>query len=155
MPKEIEHKFLVRDDSWRSEATRSVDYRQGYLANNDRCSVRVRESGSKGRLTIKSAQPGVQRQEFEYEIPLSEARALLDGMCERPLIEKVRHFVKHAGKTWEVDEFCGDNDGLVVAEVELSAVGETFERPDWVSEEVSDDPRYYNVNLVKTPYNTW
>ena len=101
------------------------------------------------------AQPGVHRQEFEYEIPVSEAHALLDALCERPLIEKVRNFVTHANKTWEVDEFRGDNDGLVVAEVELSAVDETFERPDWVSEEVSDDPRYYNVNLVKTPYNTW
>jgi adenylate cyclase len=155
MPEEIEHKFLVRDDSWRTVVTHSVEYRQGYLANNDRYSVRVRVSGTKGHLNIKSAQLGVQRQEFEYEIPLDEAHALLDRLCEKPLVEKVRHFVSHAGKTWEVDEFRGDNAGLVVAEVELDAVGESFERPDWVSDDVSDDPRYYNVNLVKTPYTTW
>lgn len=155
MPEEIEHKFLVCSDGWRGAVTRSVEYRQGYLANNGRCSVRVRVSDSKGHLNIKSAQLGVYRQEYEYEIPLEEAHALLDGLCEKPLVEKVRHFVPHAGRTWEVDEFRGDNEGLVVAEVELEQLGEAFERPEWVSDEVSDDPRYYNVNLVKAPYNTW
>ncbi|MEA3410561.1 MAG: CYTH domain-containing protein [Pseudomonadota bacterium] len=155
MPEEIEHKFLVRDGSWKAAVTRRVEYRQGYLANNDNCSVRVRVSDSRAHLNIKSARLGVQRLEFEYEIPLDEAHALLDELCAKPLVEKVRHFVPHAGKLWEVDEFRGENAGLVVAEVELESVGEAFERPDWVTEDVSDDPRYYNVNLVKAPYSTW
>jgi adenylate cyclase len=109
----------------------------------------------KGYLTIKGETRGATRQEFEYEIPVAEADALLDGLCERPLIEKVRYEVVYGGLTWEVDEFYGDNEGLVIAEVELTSEEQMFEKPDWVGQEVTGDARYYNVNLAKWPYKAW
>ena len=152
---EIERKFLVSDDSWREAADVGTAYRQGYLIGSQQASVRVRIEGETAKLNIKSATLGIQRQEFEYEIPLDEAKEILDTLCEQPQIEKVRHKLYHAGHLWEIDVFSGANQGLIVAEVELSHVDEALELPAWVGQEVSDDPRYYNVCLVKQPYNTW
>jgi len=155
MATEIERKFLVIDDSWRGEVTKSSFYRQGYLANSDGASVRVRVADGKGYLNIKSMTLGVSRYEFEYVIPLADAEEMLDELCVGPKIEKTRYFVDHGGHTWEVDVFQGDNEGLVVAEVELGSVDEAFELPPWAGKEVSEDERYYNVCLVKHPYKGW
>ena len=150
---EIERKFLVRGDDWpREKGTR---YRQGYLNSDKARSVRVRVGKGKGYLTIKGETKGATRSEFEYEIPEAEANALLDTLCERPLIEKTRYEVAYGGLTWEVDEFYGDNEGLVVAEVELTSEEQPFEQPAWVGQEVTGEARYYNVNLAKRPYKAW
>ena len=153
MGKEIERKFLVCDEGYRCAP--GEEYRQGYLSSAQARVVRVRTAGGKGFLTIKGPTVGVTRSEFEYEIPCDDANALLDGLCERPLIEKTRYRVPCAGLTWEVDEFHGDNAGLVVAEVELTGEDQAFEKPSWVGEEVSGDPRYFNSNLFKNPYRNW
>lgn len=155
MAVEIERKFLLKDDSWRKEASAPVHYRQGYLTASDKSSVRIRIQGDKGFLNIKSATLGIARQEYEYSIPLEDAEKLLDDLCNKPLIEKKRYFIKRGFHTWEIDEFTGDNKGLVVAEVELQSENEEIEKPEWLAEEVSDDPRYYNVCLVSHPYKDW
>jgi adenylate cyclase len=155
MAQEIERKFLVIGDSWKNHVSRSVHYQQGYLCGNTRSSIRVRVSDESGYLNIKSATLGVRREEFEYPVPLPDARRMLELLCEGPLIEKTRHFVEYRGHVWEVDVFEGQNRGLVVAEVELSSEDETFERPDWIGEEVSHDARYYNTSLVRHPYIRW
>jgi len=155
MGTEIERKFLVKGEGWRAALRRSVDYRQGYMSEGDNASVRVRISDRDAFLNIKSATLGIHRLEFEYPIPREDAEAMLDNICRRPLIEKTRHYVEHAGHTWEVDVFKGDNEGLVVAELELASEDEPFERPDWLGEEVSHEPRYYNVCLVQHPYKEW
>jgi adenylate cyclase len=152
---EIERKFLVKSDGWRDAVERSLPMRQGYLAGGETSSVRVRISGEQAWLNIKGATLGVRRREYEYAIPVDEAREMLDHLCEGPLIEKVRHEVRVGAHLWEVDEFQGDNAGLIVAEIELSNEDEAFETPPWAGEEVSHDPRYYNVSLVKRPYNSW
>lgn len=155
MATEIERKFLVRDDSWRAAVERSRPMRQGYLPGLETASVRVRLDGDRALLNIKSATLDVTRQEYEYPIPVADAEEILDTLCARPLIEKTRHFVPHAGHVWEVDVFSGDNAGLVVAEVELAHPDDAPELPPWVGEEVSADPRYYNVSLVRHPYKDW
>jgi len=155
MATEIERKFLLKDDGWRAAADHGVVMRQGYLLGSERASVRVRIAGARANLNIKSATLGVTRQEYEYPIPLDDAHEMLDTLCQTPLIEKTRYHVRHGEHTWEVDVFAGDNAGLVVAEIELGHVDETFERPPWLGEEVSDDPRYYNVCLVRHPYRDW
>jgi CYTH domain-containing protein len=155
MATEIERKFLVRNDDWRRAASQSTDYRQGYLSTDAERNVRVRTKGKKAVLTLKGRGEGLTRLEFEYEVPLEEAEQILDSLCLEPLIEKTRHLVHHGGFTWEVDEFRGDNADLVVAEVELESEDQAFELPDWVGEEVSDDPRYLNANLVSHPYSRW
>ncbi len=152
---EIERKFLIKHDSWHQHADAGVSMRQGYLAGSDKSSVRVRTEDQQANINIKGATLGIRRQEFEYPIPLAEAEELLETLCNRPLIEKVRYHVVHAGHQWEVDVFSGDNAGLIVAEIELSDEAESFEVPDWAGDEVSDDPRYYNVSLVKFPYKDW
>lgn len=154
MPTEIERKFLVRDDSWRAGA-HGVHYRQGYLLARRGCTVRVRLAGDEGSLTIKGETRGIERREFEYAISAGDARDMLDELCERPQIEKYRYRIEHAGHVWEVDEFLGDNAGLVVAEVELASADEGFSRPAWLGDEVSNDPRYYNANLVRHPWPEW
>lgn len=154
MGQEIERKFLVRNNTWRRNATRTR-YRQGFLSTEPERTVRVRIAGDRGTLTIKGKTIGATRAEFEYDIPRDEAEQLLDTLCQRPLIEKVRYVLREGSHTWEVDVFEGDNTGLVVAEIELQAEDEAFERPDWLGEEVTDDPRYFNANLVKSPYTTW
>ncbi|MEQ6341661.1 MAG: CYTH domain-containing protein [Gammaproteobacteria bacterium] len=152
---EIERKFLVRNDTWRNHAADGVFYRQGYLASSPSCSIRVRSGGGKGYLNLKSATLGVTRKEYEYEVPEQEANEMLNLFCEGPLIEKTRYNVEHAGHIWEVDVFAGDNDGLIVAEIELDDADEAFELPGWAGEEVSHDSRYYNVCLVTHPFKDW
>jgi adenylate cyclase len=155
MATEIEHKFLLRDDRWRSQVERSARMRQGYLTSDARCSVRVRIADGQGFLNLKSGALGIQRSEYEYPIPLAEAEEILDMLCEKPLLEKTRHFLWFGEHLWEIDEFEGDNAGLIVAEVELSRSDEPFARPDWLGEEVSHDIRYYNSQLARHPYQTW
>ncbi|MBI2969948.1 MAG: CYTH domain-containing protein [Gammaproteobacteria bacterium] len=155
MGTEIERKFLLRDDTWRAAVQRSTHMIQGYLANTERGSIRVRISGDRASLNIKSMTLGVTRAEFDYAVPLDEARILLQQLCMRPLIEKTRHFVLHDDAVWEIDEFEGENRGLIVAELELRDSAQNFSRPPWLGREVSDDPRYYNVCLVEKPFSTW
>jgi adenylate cyclase len=155
VPVEIERKFLVTDERWREHADSGVRFRQGYLIGAKQASVRVRIEGEQANLNIKGMTLGVRRQEYEYPIPLAEAEELLDTLCEKPLIEKIRYTLRHGNHVWEIDCFEGENAGLVVAEIELASVDELFERPVWLGGEVSDDPRYYNVCLVKHPYREW
>ena len=155
MAEEIERKFLVTNDSWREHVIRHSKMRQGYLNDTKQSSVRVRVAGDKAYLNIKSATLGVYRKEYEYAIPVNDANEMLSELAQQPLIEKTRYYVKHADHLWEVDVFEGDNAGLVVAEVELDHEEEAFERPPWAGEEVSGDPRYYNVCLAKHPYKAW
>jgi adenylate cyclase len=155
MATEIERKFLVINDNWREQVDRSSVYRQGYLNDAEKCSVRVRVADDKAYLNIKSATLGIRRDEYEYAIPLEDGNELLNNFCQGALIEKTRYFVRHHDHVWEVDVFSGDNAGLVVAEVELDDENEAFVRPDWAGDDVSDDPRYYNVCLVKHPYKDW
>lgn len=155
MAVEIERKFTLKNDNWRKDVQRSQRYVQGYLAGNDLSSIRVRIAGEKANLNIKSATLGIFRQEYEYDIPLSDAEEMIETLAEKPVIDKVRHFVSFAGKTWEIDEFSGENQGLIVAEVELDSENEQITLPEWVDEDVSQDTRYYNVCLVKNPYKNW
>jgi CYTH domain-containing protein len=154
MAQEIERKFLVSSDAWRELAS-GTNYRQGYLSTVKERTVRVRTIDDKGYLTIKGITVGATRAEYEYEIPADDANELLDNLCERPLIEKTRYKISHGGLTWEVDEFAGDNQGLIVAEVELTAEDQEVALPDWAGEEVTGDPRYFNSNLIANPYSTW
>jgi adenylate cyclase len=153
MAHEIERKFLVDAARWNPTGPGSL-FRQGYLSSVPERTVRVRLQGERGALTIKGLTTGVTRPEYEYDIPVADARALLD-LCERPLIEKTRHVEVWEGTTWEIDVFAGDNAGLVVAEVELPAEDAPFARPPWLGREVSGDPRYYNANLGKHPFARW
>lgn len=151
---EIERKFLLAGEDWRALGE-PVLLRQGYLCSDPMRTVRVRVEGGQGTLTIKGKSSGASRGEWEYPIPLDEASELLDRLCERPLVEKYRRRIVHAGHTWEVDEFLGENRGLVVAEIELSSENETFDLPGWIGAEVTDDPRYFNSNLIRHPYSQW
>lgn len=155
MATEIERKFLLRDDSWRADVEKSEVIRQGYLAGSEKSSIRVRIADNQANINIKSATLDVTRQEFEYPIPVSDANELLDSLSEGPQIEKIRYHVHYGNHHWEIDVFSGDNEGLIVAEVELNNKDEEFDRPAWLGEEVSDDPRYYNVCLVKHPFKDW
>lgn len=152
MGREVERKFLLRGEAWRVLAGEPVVLRQGYLVAERSRSVRVRVAGDHAEIAIKGETRGATRPEFEYPIPVADAERILERLCLRPLIEKVRHPVEHAGRRWVVDEFRGANDGLVVAEIELASEGEPFERPEWVGEEVTGNPRYYNANLVHRPW---
>lgn len=154
MGREIERKFLVTGTAWKAGVA-GVRFRQGYLSTAKERTVRVRTEGPRAVLTIKGLTSGISRAEFEYEIPLADADRILDEICERPLIDKTRYRVPVGAHVWEVDEFHGDNDGLVVAEIELASPDEPFERPAWIDREVSDDPRYFNANLVRLPYRLW
>lgn len=154
MATEIERKFLLKGDEWRVLAKGTV-YRQGYLSTKKGCSVRVRLVGDRGYLTIKGLTEGFSRAEYEYPIPAKDAQEMLDNLCDRPLIEKTRYKIEYAGLIWEVDEFAGENQGLTLAEVELTDKNQIIELPDWIGKEVSDDARYFNVNLVQYPYSQW
>ncbi len=154
MGQEIERKFLTRSDSWK-EGLKGRLFRQGYLSSVKERTVRVRLVDDLGLLTIKGITRGISRLEFEYRIPADEAAELLENLCERPLIEKTRYLLDHEGFGWEIDEFHGENAGLVVAEIELENATQDFPRPDWLGEEVSDDPRYFNANLIHHPYSQW
>lgn len=154
MAKEIERKFLLKSDNWRQLAQGSV-YRQGYISTQQAATVRVRIADNKGYLTIKGRSEKYTRAEFEYVIPVADAQEMLDTLCDRPLIEKVRYKIDWAGLKWEIDEFNGANKGLIIAEIELSDEQQQIELPDWIGEEVSDDPRYFNSNLAKVPFSRW
>lgn len=150
MATEIERKFLVKGDGWRSLGVGEI-YRQGYISNDKGRTVRVRVVGEQGYLTIKGSTTGMRRAEFEYKIPVEDAQELLETLCDRPFIEKTRYKINISDLTWEVDEFWGENQGLILAEVELETEDQNIELPDWIGEEVTHDPRYYNSNLVKNP----
>ncbi len=153
MAVEIERKFLVTGDGWRAQALGTY-YCQGYLNREPERTVRVRIAGDRGYLTVKGKASGLSRLEFEYEIPRADAQALLQ-LCELPPIEKTRYRLPQGAIVWEIDEFAGDNQGLIVAEVELLAPDQPFERPDWLGPEVSHDRRYTNANLVAQPFSRW
>ena len=155
MASEIERKFLVVNDSWRSATTHSIRMRQGYLFGGYERSVRVRTENNRAYINIKSSDDGIHRLEYEYEIPFQDAGEILDRIALRPLIEKTRYIVEHEGFEWEIDVFEGENAGLVVAEVELPSADVRPPLPDWTGREISDDLRYYNVSLQKHPYGTW
>ena len=152
MATEIERKFLLKEGVW----PRGIPMRccQGFLSSTKERTVRVRTVNEKGYLTIKGIAVGASRPEFEYEIPYQDALELLD-ICEKPLIEKNRYRIEEGGLVWEIDEFFGENQGLIIAELELQSEDQEFEKPDWVGEDVTGDPRYYNVNLIKNPYTKW
>jgi adenylate cyclase len=154
MAKEIERKFLVVGDAWRAGA-KGKRYRQGYLSTHKERTVRVRIAGEQAFLTIKGLTVGTARAEFEYPIPMQDAAEMLDGLCEKPIIDKIRYKVEHQGLTWEIDEFEGVNKGLIVAEVELPSEDAAFAKPSWAGEDVSSDRRYFNSNLIAKPFTTW
>ncbi len=151
---EIERKYLVVGDAWRAQVVSATRIVQGYLARGE-VTVRARIRGDRAYLTIKGRSQGIARSEFEYEIPVSDAEAMLTELAEGPVVEKTRHLIDVGGHTWELDVFAGANEGLVMAEVELADADEQFDLPQWAGEEVSDDPRYYNVNLAREPFSQW
>jgi len=152
---EIERKFLVKDDSWRSAVESEAHLVQGYLADGDTATVRVRITDDAAYLTIKGPTIGVRRSEYEYPIPLQDARIMLRELAVYPAIDKTRYQVRVGSHLWELDLFAGENAGLVLAELELGCEDEPFELPAWAGEDVSDDLRYYNVNLAWNPYRQW
>jgi adenylate cyclase len=152
---EIEHKFLLANNDWCEHIRRSVKYRQGYLSSVATSSIRIRISDEHAWLNIKSATVGTHRHEYEYEIPLPDANEIITNLCRKPIIEKTRHIVIDDGNTWEIDEFEGDNQGLIVAEIELPEIGLDFAKPHWLGKEVTHDLRYYNNNLAGHPYSEW
>lgn len=155
MAKEIEHKFLLASDEWRKLITKSVRYKQGYLSSQPTSSIRVRIADNHAWLNIKSATIGTERLEFEYEIPYPDAEEIINSLCNKPLIEKIRHFIPIENHMWEIDEFEGENQGLIIAEIELLEADQTFTKPVWLGDEVTYDLRYYNNNLINHPYNKW
>lgn len=155
MATEIERKFLLKDNTWRNSVARSEKIIQGYLANTGKSSIRIRISGDHANLNLKSMTIGVTRSEYDYLIPLQDAEYMLKTLCIGPVIEKIRHYVEYQGHTWEIDEFSGENRGLIVAEIELEDPHEKFAEPGWLGLEVSDDPRYYNICLAEHPFSSW
>ncbi|MEM7154088.1 MAG: CYTH domain-containing protein [Myxococcota bacterium] len=153
MGTEIERKFLVPGPFPLPSDGQTI--RQGYLSRDPDRTVRIRRIGDQARLTIKGRKVGAAAPEFEYPIPVQDADEMLDRLCEPGRIDKIRYLVPFAGFTWEVDVFSGENEGLVVAEIELERRGQEFERPAWVGEDVTEDPRYLNSNLSRTPYTKW
>lgn len=154
MATEIERKFLVAGDGWRPLVRRATPYRQAYLNRDGNASVRVRIAGERANLNIKSATRTIERSEYEYDIPLADANELLT-LATGAVVEKTRHWVEVGEHCWEIDVFAGANAGLILAEIELGARDERFERPPWIGAEVSDDERYYNVYLAEHPFTTW
>ena len=151
---EIERKFLVQSDAWKRGAT-GTRFRQGYLSTDRDRTVRIRLEGAGARLNIKGKKTGARSIELEYPIPADDASFLIDNLCKPHVIDKTRYRIDHAGMTWEVDEFHGINDGLVVAEIELNDEDQPFERPSWLGAEVTEDGRYSNAALSDTPYSQW
>jgi CYTH domain-containing protein len=155
MGQEIERKFLLKNDQWRTLGT-GLRYCQGYIMTQQQGkTVRVRIAGDRGFLTLKNKSKGFSRAEFEYEIPLADAQTLLETLCDSPLIDKIRYKIPIDPLVWEVDEFLGDNAGLIMAEVELTTETDAIAIPDWIGEEVTGDPRYYNSTLAQNPYKNW
>ena len=151
---EIERKYLVKGDDWKKQGKGQL-YQQGYLSSHPDRTVRVRTAGERGYLTIKGRTSGASRAEYEYPIPYSDAQAMLDQLCEKPIIKKIRHRIVYEGLVWEVDEFQGENVGLVVAEVELTDEQQRLTLPAWIDREVTEDAKYYNANLIKHPFSQW
>ena len=154
MSVEIERKFLVKGNEWRQLA-QAVNYKQGYISTEKEHTVRVRTIESQAYLTIKGKSVGATRLEFEYEIPLNDANELLNNLCHKPIIDKNRYKIQYKDLTWEVDEFFGENEGLILAEVELHDENQKIEIPDWIGIEVTGEPKYYNANLISNPYCNW
>ncbi len=150
---EIERKFLVNHDRW-LPPDQGIIYRQGYIYTHNGNTVRIRVADSEGYLTLKSKTKGCSRAEFEYSIPLTEAEEMLNLLCDRPLIEKIRYKVTIEGFLWEVDQFLGENKGLILAEIELENEAQNFTLPEWIDKEVTHDKRYYNSYLAKHPYQS-
>ena len=155
MAVEIERKFLLSSDAWREEVERSLEMKQGYLSRDAQSSVRIRVCDDRADINVKSTRDGIYRLEYEYPIPLADAEEMLRLVAHRPIIHKTRHIVHRDGHCWEIDEFHGENAGLIVAEVELQSREEQIERPPWLGREISTDARYYNSNLSKVPYSAW
>ncbi|MBF0471503.1 MAG: CYTH domain-containing protein [Gammaproteobacteria bacterium] len=155
MAVEIERKFLITSDGWLNDVGEGIHYRQGYLSSNEKSSVRIRIEGERANINIKGATVGLTRSEFEYPLPLEDAQELLDTLCDPRQLEKRRYHLRVGEHQWEVDQFLGENLGLVVAEIELSSEEEPFQRPSWLGEEVSHDTRYYNSCLCRHPYSRW
>jgi adenylate cyclase len=151
---EIERKFMVHGKRWKALA-QGVLLRQGYLSSSPERTVRVRIEGESAMLTIKGKSSGATRSEWEYPIPLADAQTFLDTLCERPIIEKMRYRIPFEDMVWEVDEFLGENAGLVVAEIELATENQSFVKPDWIADEVTHDARYFNSSLIRNPYSRW
>ncbi|SHO43023.1 CYTH domain-containing protein [Desulfopila aestuarii] len=154
MALEIERKFLMKNESWRGLA-KGKHYRQGYLNQNKDATVRVRTIGEEGYLTIKGPNENGSRLEYEYTIPIRDAIEMLEKLSASPIVEKLRHVIPYEGFIWEVDEFLGENEGLIFAEIELEHPGQQFSLPPWIGREVTDDPRFYNSNLARNPYKLW
>lgn len=155
MATEIERKFLIADAGWREHAHSWRHYEQGYLCGRGPSSIRARIDGEEARLNIKAAEIGTTRAEYDYAIPLADARHMIDHLCVASPVKKTRYWVTNGGHTWEIDVFEGDNAPLIVAEIELDAADEAFEVPGWLGEEVTHDARYYNHALALVPYSTW
>ena len=151
---EIERKFLVKENPFHLEK-KSLHIRQGYIVNDQKQVIRVREKGDEYFLTVKGNNIGISRLEFDFPISKEDAEELFKHFCKTAIIDKIRHYVEFEGHTWEVDEFHGDNEGLVVAEIELISENEDFAIPDWIGKEVTPDERYYNMNLATHPYKDW
>lgn len=154
MAMEIEKKYLVLNNQYKSSAASAL-FRQGYLSVDLERSVRVRIYNGKGFLTVKGKTKSCSREEYEYEIPIEDAQRMLENLCIRPIIEKVRYFLTFEGRKWVIDEFSGVNEGLVIAEIELESEQQTFKKPEWVGLEITSDYRYFNSNLVEKPYQSW
>lgn len=154
MGQEIEKKFLISNDNWRELGTGEV-YCQGYLSSEKGRTVRIRTIGERGILTIKGPNVDGAKLEYEYDIPISDALEMLETLCHKPLIKKTRYKIRYHDFIWEVDEFSGENEGLLFAEIELESLDQTFDKPDWIGREVTDDSRYYNANLVNNPFSNW
>jgi adenylate cyclase len=152
---EIERKFLLQDNTWQQQAITHVTMRQGYIKNSVEGVVRVRLVDTAAFLTIKGRTSNFTRLEYEYPIPIADAREMLDRLCPKPLVEKQRFFIDYRGFTWCVDRFTGANQGLVLAEIELESEDQPFEPPAWIGPEVTNDPRYCNACLVTHPYSEW
>ncbi len=156
---EIERKFLLNNEDWKSLVSKTCVIKQGYLQSglesSQKSSVRIRISNERANINIKSVDLIMVRQEYEYEIPLADAEEMLNTLCGDVVIEKTRHYVPYASHIWEVDVFAGENTGLQMAEIELGSEDEAFEIPDWIGEEVTNDERYYNIHLLKAPYKVW
>ncbi len=156
MKQEIERKFLVTGDSWRAAAGAGLPCWQGYLTSGSaEATVRVRLLGDKGFLTIKGPTKGISRPELEYEIPVGDVEYMLTYLCSGGIVAKMRYILNHNGLCWEIDEFIGDNEGLITAEIELDREGQPFEKPDWLGKEVSLDRRYTNAALAQNPFRNW
>lgn len=155
MPIEIERKFLLANNNWREAVKTSFRIRQGYMGEIGKASIRIRIQGEQANINVKSATLSMRRMEYEYAIPLNEAQEMLEQLCEHPQVNKTRYIVEQGKHKWEIDEFYGENEGLLVAEIELSDEAEAFEKPEWIGKEVTEDPRYYNVNLIKHPFKDW